>query len=179
MNMGITPYRGTSRTSSSQEDYYNSTRYKGFENFLRAEANRQDVIIEKTERVTGVWEGNAEPATSIWLTGTGSGIRNLADAIGSRYNQDSVMIFEPDDSASGFIYTLTNIQSTIQKNEIAETLRLFGITGARLGANKDLEIADPDGSVVRQAIALAQILKAHLTYSRGYVIFRTKGKDYE
>ena len=175
--MGVTPYRGSPKKPDAKEHYYNTTRYKGFENFVRSEAKRQGVIIEEIERVTGVWEGSTEPATSMWLAGTDIGIVSLADIVGDRYNQDSILLFEPDDNASDFIYRL-DIPASIHRDRILEALDLFGIVGARLGTSNQLETVDPDGTTVTQVIALAQFLHASISYSRGRVVFRKKGRDY-
>jgi hypothetical protein len=172
LNMGITPYRGSRITSG--QDYFQTTRYKGFENYLQRTALQHNIRVERLERVEGLWEGKSEPALSIWLYGKPEDVIELADDLGARYNQSAVLLFEPDDEAEGFIYRITLPSWPLILDSLAE----HGISGGRLMASSDVAIADPDGSLAQQVIAIAQTLGATLTYSRGHVILREKNVHY-
>ena len=175
VNMGITPYRG-SRTTSGQ-DYFETTRYKGFEHFLKQGAANRGIEVVRLERIEGIWEGVPEPASSIWLTGELEQIVGLADELGARYNQSAVLLFAPDDEAEGFIYHMESL--TEQGREaVMYSLKEHGIAGARLVASNMIEIADPDGGLVNKVLAVSQALNASLTYSRGHVILREKNVHY-
>lgn len=175
VNMGITPYRG-SRAKSGQ-DYFGTTRYKGFENYLRQAAARHGIEVERFERVEGVWEGVPEPASSIWLAGKLEHIIDLADELGARYNQSAILLFAPDDEAEGFIYHI-RLHAGQQRDVMMHSLIEHGISGARLAASDMLEIADPDGGLAHQVLAFTQSLNATLTYSRGHVILRERNVHY-
>jgi hypothetical protein len=173
--MGITPYRG-SRTSAGQ-DYFRTTRYKGFENYLKRAAEKRGIRVTYSERTEGVWGGVPEPAASIWLTGDLEHIIDLADELGARYNQSAVLLFAPDDESEGFIYRIKLLAGQ-ERDVVMDVLVEHGFAGARLLASDTIEIADPDGRLVNQVLAVTQALGATLTYSRGHVILREKNVHY-
>lgn len=175
MNIGITPYRGSGSTSGP--DYFKTSRYKGFENYLRRACTRFGITIEQIEHLQGVWEGKIEPATSVWITGERERIITLADDLGARYNQSAVLLFEPDDEAEGFIYQVVP-GADESRDAIITSLSKHRISGGRLVASGNIEIADPDGSLAGKVIALAQSLNGVLTYSRGHVILREQNVHY-
>jgi hypothetical protein len=175
LNMGITPYRG--RQATPGQDYFKTTRFRGFVSYLWRVATEHNIKVERIERVEGLWVGNSEPALSVWLQGKREHIIELADDLGAKYNQSAVLLFEPDAEAEGFIYHVKLLPGQ-ERDVVMASLTEHGISVGRLTASGDLEIADPDGSLARQVVAFAQALNATLTYSRGHVILREKNVHY-
>jgi len=109
---------------------------------LYEDAAKEDVVVHGVQRVTGMWEGHLEPATSVWVKGAPEAVQRLAARLGRLYNQDGVMVVTPDQQGEGRVWRLPGVASN---PDLADRMRAHGLVGGRL-VGDDLEIADPDGS---------------------------------
>jgi hypothetical protein len=171
VNVGVTPYRGAPRESRDEIDaYYESARFKGFERRLEEEAAARGVEVESVTRVDGLWEGDAEPATSVWLRGDHDAARDVGVELARRYNQDAVFVFSEDAEADGVLYQLRGVRDIAHARAL---LGRYGVTAARL-VGRDLEIASEDDSLDEAVSGIAHELgvKPEVTFGRVAIIGR-------
>lgn len=166
VNVGVTPYRGFPReTREAIDAYYETTRYRSFERRLHAEAQAHGVEVESVQRVDGLWEGEAEPAASVWLRGDPDAARDVGVSLGRRFNQDAVFTFSEDSEADGVLYRLRGVRDIQHARTL---LARYGITAARLDGN-NLEIASEDDSLDEAVSGVARELGIKPTVRLGRV----------
>jgi hypothetical protein len=104
-NIGITPYRGQSKMP---DEYRESSRYRNYLSTMKRVAREENVRIEGIEHVDGLWQGEREPADSVWVSGDPEAVRRFGLRMGKKYNQDSVMFFRPTskDAADSVLVTV-------------------------------------------------------------------------
>lgn len=119
-----------------------------------------------------IWEGQLEPAVSVWIEG-GQGqdaqmtqleVREFAASLGSKYNQDAVLLFTPDEDANRILYTLRGIQ---EGDMAIAKMQEYGIPSGRLSEDT-LEIIDVCGSHEQAVMALAVALNANWDFVYGH-----------
>lgn len=181
VNMGVTPARSNSKDVEETMPYYNSTRYKGWLTDLKSEANRLHVQVEDVVKVAGVWLGTVEPSASVWVSGDDKAIHDLANSMGQEYNQDGVMLFTAaTDKGDGALYTMRGIKSA---DDAIAAMRKSGIDGGRVvqgkGGEQLLEIADFDGSLHDNVVALSKQLGLETYWTPGNVEFLNAGEHYQ
>lgn len=165
-NLGVTPYRGQPReTREAIDAYYETTRYKSFERARDAAAAEHGVAVESATHVDGLWEGDAEPASSVWLRGDPAAADAVAAELGRRFNQDGVFTFRPDPDGDGVLYTLPGVRDIQHARTL---LARYGITAARLNGH-DLEIASPDESLDEAVSGIAHELGVRPAHEYGRV----------
>lgn len=91
-DVGITPFR---EGVDDPVGFYDSDKFKRFEQDARAFAERFGVELVEQERATGVWEGSEEPAVRFLVRDGESGVRAFGAALGRQYRQDGVAVFTP------------------------------------------------------------------------------------
>lgn len=166
VNVGVTPFRGKAfKSLSDTRIYYVSPRYRGFEKDLYKEALARGLRIASIDRVTGIWKGQLEPAVSVWIQGDQEAVQEFATSLGSKYNQDAVLLFTPNQNADAVLYVLNGIQDG--DAAITEMLK-YGIPFGRLSGDT-LEIVDADGSYEVRVLALAGKLAVKWDFVYGYV----------
>ncbi|MSO42339.1 MAG: hypothetical protein EXQ70_10680 [Solirubrobacterales bacterium] len=89
VEVGVTPFRGAG--TSTGDDYFQTTRYKGFEAAVREETAAAGVKLVEIQRSRGVWDGGGEPSVKLRLKGDPLDVRKVMDALGHRFNQDAVV----------------------------------------------------------------------------------------
>jgi hypothetical protein len=166
VNVGVTPYRGLPRESRESIDaYYDTARYKSFERRLHEEAAQRGVQVESVTRVDGLWEGDAEPAASVWLRGGHDDARDVGVALGRQFNQDAVFVFSEDPEGDGVLYQLRGVRDISHARML---LGRYGVTAARL-VGRDLEIASADDSLDEAVSGIARELDVKPDVTFGHV----------
>jgi hypothetical protein len=179
-SLGITPFRGSATPSMADVlRYYSSTRFKGFEaELLKVAAAKHVRVIEET-KVAGMWEGNLEPAATITVRGTAGAIRDVANWLGARYYQDSVMVYTPHaPGARGGMYVLDGVKDP---NAAMDAMAKNNLPGGRVIGSR-LEIADDasEWAPKPEDIAkLATTLGLKKRYTPGTVEWLNAGEAYK
>ncbi len=171
--------------------YFSSTRFKGFERQVVKVAAQMNVQVIEEVHAAGVWEGNLEPAASITVQGADEDIAGLAKWLGSRYYQDSVMVFTPHaEGVEGGMYVLSEISDpntdldTSQAMDVPAALAAMhnaGLKGGRVVGHR-LEIADDGGEFrpqPKQIAELARSLGLRQQYTHGRVEWLNAGEAYK
>lgn len=173
MNVGLTSYRGYRKPQIREADdpaigaYYETTRYKGFEDRIRREAAAEGIEVEGIRRVPGLWEGSYEPAASIDFRGDPVNIRRKVREWRKIYNQDAAMEFTADASGPGALYVLDGVGD---RERTKQLMSEHGFRGGRFDGDR-LEIADPDRSGAGQVREMAEKLGVRVRARAGWVEF--------
>jgi hypothetical protein len=144
INLGITPFKpqpdGPDDPAFSRlgriDDYFDTDRYLAFEADLEAEAAERDLRIAEIEEAAGVFEGVFEPSVSVDLRGDPAAAEDLADEVGGRFLQQSVLVFEADPDGPDVLYILPNVGD--DSREIRRAVREMadlGLLGGRFVEN--------------------------------------------
>lgn len=124
-SIGVTPFYAGVHDSAG---FYDSARAKRFEKELPALAKQNGVTLDGIERVTGVWEGGAEPAYDVRAHDGKAAMAQFAGQLRSRYWQDAVMAWKPSDTGKQVSYTLPGVDMAAAQKALA----VHGIEGGRL-----------------------------------------------
>lgn len=177
--LGVTPFRGAG--SAKGDDYYDTPRYKGFENDVFKFADEEGVEVRAVDKVRGVWQGGGEPSASVVLRGDDDKVRKVMDRLGSKYNQDGVISFKKNSKGDSYRY---QSKGKVDPDKLEEALldgdRFGEIAGATILPDGGLEIINIDGSpeVAAQVIDLFTLLGVDFRYSRGDAQLRFIEEDY-
>lgn len=185
VEIGVTPYRGAGKTKGA--DYFETTRYKGFERAVPEEAKAASVEFVSIERGRGVWAGGGEPSTKVRVRGGEQGVHRLMDSLGRRYQQDAVISWRSHPNGPHRRYVsepvapsaLDKIEDAIaevNKAVVADD-RIQGATVTPDGRVEIIDLARTAGST-RAVIALAERLNLRIRYDEGRGELRFRGDDY-
>lgn len=172
-NLGITPYRGEGGIADEEiERYYGSREYRDFEDRVRAEAADRELEVTSLEKVAGIWEGEVEPAASVWLRGDARGATALGAAIGRQFDQDAVFQFTVDANGDDVLCILPGVRDLAHARELLQRL---GVPGGRY-VDGTLEIGDEEGAMIEAIAALAAEMGVTPEYAWGRITLLTRGE---
>lgn len=177
--LGVTPYRGAG--SAHGDDYYDTPRYKGFENDVFRFADEEGVEVRAVDKVRGVWQGGGEPSASVVLRGDDDKVRKVMDRLGSKYNQDGVISFKGRGKGNSYRYrSKGKIDPAKLEKALLDGDRFGEIAGATILPDGSLEIINIDGdlAVAKQASDLFALLGVKYRYNRGDAQLRFIEEDY-
>lgn len=175
-NIGVTPFRGRSRDPGH---YRQSSRYKSYEHNVQRIAKEEDVAIEEFQHVAGLWEGEQEPADSLWVKGDPDAVRRFGLRIGKRYNQDGVMFFDPVDDVEKANGALVTVPGVPDAKAAYKLLDVLGQPGGRYFDGKvqtAVSLDDVDVSWFEKIAATVEGMGLGFEYDWGRVDF--PGKPY-
>ena len=183
VDVGITPFRG--KGNAAGIDYYETSRYKGFERRVYEEAHELGLGVEGFEKARGVWAGGGEPAAKIKLRGPAADVSAFMAHLGREFNQDAVIAWH-DDPEGPDLRHRTDEPVDVDDETIEEAIALVNtgipesqkIQGAARGPDGHLEIIDKGKAATVQIRRLAARLDVAFHYSRGSGELRFKGSDY-
>ena len=177
--LGVTPFRGAG--AAKGRDYYDTTRYKGFENDVFRFADEEGVEVRSVDKVRGVWRGGGEPSASVVLRGDDDNVRRVMDRLGSKYNQDGVISFKRRGKGDSYRYrSETKIDPAKLEEALLDGDRFGEIAGATILPDGSLEIINIGGDVkvTEQVIDLFTSLGVDFRYNRGDAQLRFIEEDY-
>lgn len=172
-SLGVTPFRGKGQAKGN--DFYNTTRYKGFENNARRIAETHGATVEKIDRVRGIWAGGGEPSAQVDIKGGAKEINAVMDELGRRYNQDAVLAFRSNPKGKSVRYLSAE---PVEANRVTEAMSRVKLPGATILPDGRLEIIDLDDSQVDDVAKVADYLDTDLEYDMGDGELRFKGEHY-
>lgn len=176
--LGVTPFRGAGKAQG--EDYYETTRFKGFVNDIGRFASEEGVRVEGISRVRGVWRGGGEPSAAVTLFGDDESVQRVMDRLGSKYNQDGVLSFRPSGGGDSFRFHSTEKIDPAALEEAMLDDRFSAIAGATILPDGTVEFVniggDPDTN--EQIVQLAEALGIEIEYDRGNAGLRLIEEDY-
>lgn len=175
-NIGVTPYRGKSKDPGRYRD---TARYRNYVRQVQRIAREEGVSVEEFQHVAGLWEGEQEPADSLWVRGPRDAVRRFGLRLGKRYNQDGVMFFDPVDSierANGALITVPGVPDEAAAYKLLDVL---GQPGGRYFDGKvqtAVSLDDVDTRWFEQIARTVEELGLEFEYDWGRVDF--PGKPY-
>jgi hypothetical protein len=178
VTLGVTPFRGAG--AAQGEDYYETTRYKGFVNDIGRFAEEEGVSVKSIERVRGVWRGGGEPSAAVTLFGRDESVRRVMDRLGSKYNQDGVISFRESDAGKSFRFrSETKVDRAALETAMLDE-QFSDIAGATILPDGRVEFINigTDEGVSAQIETLAALLGIDLEYHRGNAELRLIEEDY-
>ena len=179
VNLGITPFKpqpdGPDDPVFSRlgriDDYFDTPRYVEFEADLRAEAAERDLRIADLDEAAGVFEGVFEPSVSVDLRGDPAAAADLADEVGGRFLQQSVLVFEADPDGPDVLYILPDVgEGSREIRRAVREMADLGLLGGRF-VDGTLEIADFGDTSFDEVVELARRLETRLGLRRGLLQF--------
>ncbi|PZR96090.1 MAG: hypothetical protein DLM69_11110 [Candidatus Chloroheliales bacterium] len=182
INIGATSYllgnRQPTRTLGAvNPEYFSEGEGADFVAFIHEQSITLGLSIESEQPVVGMWQGNLEPALSVDVVGLPTQVERLARLLGRRYNQESVMLFQPDPKGRGNLYSITDVSADEADLVFGEMLRQ-GLPGGRYMAGR-IEIVDVAGESGSNVRALADLLGKEVRTIAGHTRFLSKGEgDY-
>ena len=171
--IGATPFRGAGRAQG--EDYFETTRYKGFENALPQMAAEAGLEFVSSTRTWGVWVGGGEPSAAVLVRDGDEAVQSFMDAVGARYDQDAVIRFKVGDGPS--VHYLS--QESVDAERVEQALAEVDLPGGTVRADGRLELIDLDDSALDQVELLAENLELTWKVERGHGELRFAGEHYE
>lgn len=171
--LGVTPYRG--KGEATGDDYYETTRYRGFENDIAAFAKEEGVALGGIDRVRGVWSGGGEPSAQVHVTGDTDAVQRVMDKLGVKYNQDAVLSFKRDSKGTS---TRFLSKSPVDPAAVEKAMANSELPGATIRADGRLEVLAIDGEGGHHATDLFEALGAPFDYDYGHGELRFKGSEY-
>jgi len=158
-------------------EYFSEGEGADFVAFIHEQSTTLGLSIENERPVVGMWQGNLEPAMSVDVVGPPAQVERLAKLLGRRYNQESVMLFQPDPKGRGNLYGIADVSLEEADMVFGEMLRQ-GLPGGRYvdGRIEIVDVAGESGSSLR---ALADLLGKKVRTTAGHTRFLSKGEgDY-
>lgn len=175
--LGVTPFRG--RGKATGDDYYATSRYKGFENELRRKAAAEHVEVHEVEHVGGVWDGGSEPSARVVLRDGDDAVHRVMDHLGAKYNQDAVLRFKPGlaspGTGGGGRY---RSETPVDPELVGKALHEAGLGGATQLSDGRVQVVDMDGSDVEKVRKFVGRTGAKFVYTAGHGELRFKGQHY-
>lgn len=178
VTLGVTPYRGAGKASG--QDYYETTRYKGFVNDIQEFSKEEGVRVQSVERVRGVWRGGGEPSSAVTLFGDDESVQRVMDRLGTKYNQDGVLSFRPSGGGDSFRYRSAEKIDPAALEEAMLDDRFSSIAGATILPDGRVEFVNIGGDeeVNIQIERLAEELGIEIGYDVGHAGLRLIEEDY-
>jgi hypothetical protein len=172
--IGASPARTSRKKLDEVERYFQSPRFRSFENSISAIAAEEGIDL-KAQRAAGFWQGDMEASAAIEFDNADpASVDRVAGKLGRKYNQDAVAVFR---SGGG-----PGARYTIKAEDPAAALAAIeaaGIDGATIRGS-EIVILDPDGSMAAVAAQLALALGDGMPrFETGDVRFLEHGRDYE
>jgi 8-oxo-dGTP pyrophosphatase MutT (NUDIX family)/2'-5' RNA ligase len=159
--LGVTPFRGAGHARGS--DYYDTSRYKGFEGDVKSEAQHEGVQLLGIDRVRGIWNGGGEPSARVRLRDGVDAVNRIADHLGEKYNQDGVLRFRHGPGAGGRYIT----EQPVDRGDLEDAISHTNLPGATHLPDGRAEIIDLDGSLAGEVKKLHEHLGANFVYHPG------------
>lgn len=176
VDIGVTPYRGAGKAHG--EDYYGTSRYKGFESYAQNHARELGVDLVGVDHTAGIWEGQTEPSASVRVRGAEDTVRRYAADLAEHFQQDGAVTFQRDKSGPHLMFRTSG---QVDPDTARKAMQKHGVQGGRV-RNGKIEVIDfnptgPDGLRDKMR-ALAQELGLTVQYDRGSATLLAKGADY-
>lgn len=170
-NMGDTTVGVTAfRPEDTAVGFYDTEKARQFEADLAPTAEKYGVTITNVAKAPGIWLGVPEPSWSVRAHDGVEGVKNFAEELRSKYNQDGVMLFAPNTEGDAVEFAISGISSP--ESVLPDLLGEFGIEGANVTDGK-LVVVGSDGDMPKIA-ALMKARGGTLSARRGSLSFASR-----
>lgn len=162
LSVGVTPFR----PHDEAEGFYDTAKAREFERHLHEVASKHNVTVTRTDRVTGVWIGETEPAYDVRVHDGEDGVNRWAEEVREQWDQDGVLLFRQDRKGSDRLFKLTGVDP----EAAIDALGKAGIDGGRV-RGRDLEVIGGD-DLADSIETLVELLgPQRVVVSRGHLSF--------
>lgn len=141
-SLGITPYTGSGlpiTETGPDSSYYNTPRYKDFQNSLTLATQMHETTIITNDPAIGIYNNTSEPSTAISIHGPRHCIETIAQNLGQEYDQYAVRIIYTPGNGTHLSYTYDT--SDHDPEHILDALNEARVPGGRI-INGKLEITN-------------------------------------